>query len=42
MNATIGCDSNGAWSYLGANNDDVRPMTMETGFSVYLKNANFI
>ena len=22
MNATIGFDSNGAWSYLGANNDD--------------------
>jgi exonuclease III len=23
MNATIGCDSNGSWSYLGTNNDDL-------------------
>ena len=24
MNATIGCDSNGPWSYLGTNNDDLQ------------------
>ena len=32
MNATIGCDSNGSWSYLGTNNDEL--LTNDNGSSL--------
>ena len=40
MNATIGCDSFGSWSYLGPNNDNLK--TNDNGTRLYLKNASFL
>ena len=46
MNATIGCDSNGSWSYLGTNNDDLatndngsRLLSLSEECKLYLMNS---
>jgi len=36
MNATIGCDSNGSWTYLGNNNDND---TIDFDFFNFIKAA---
>ena len=48
MNATIGCDSNGYWTYLGRNNDDLetndngtRLLTLAEECKLYIMNSLF-